>query len=240
MEHEDDMSGGGSAPVPPENVAGRGARIVRHMLIGFFTVAPLWVTWMVFDFLLGILASVSTPLVRATGRVMYPFAETLASDSAFQKLIAIVLTLGGLYVIGMFASLVLGRKLLAMMETMLARLPLVQTVYGGTKRFLTSMRTPPVSGQRVVLISFPTPEMKTVGFVTKVMRDETTGRELAAVYVPTSPNPTSGYIEIVPLEDVVQTDWTMEDAMSFVMTGGANAPDWIRYTPQAKKEEPDE
>jgi len=97
------------------------------------------------------------------------------------------------------------------------------------------MRTPPVSGQRVVLISFPTPEMKAVGFVTKVMRDETTGRELAAVYVPTSPNPTSGYIEIVPLEDVVQTDWTMEEAMSFVMTGGANAPDRVRYTPPPKK-----
>jgi uncharacterized membrane protein len=62
------------------------------------------------------------------------------------------------------------------------------------------------------------------------MRDDTTGRELAVVYVPTSPNPTSGYIEIVPLEKVVQTDWTMEEAMSFVMTGGTNAPDRVRYT----------
>jgi uncharacterized membrane protein len=118
---------------------------------------------------------------------------------------------------------------------MLARLPLVQTIYGGTKRFLHTLRQPPVSGQRVVLISFPTPEMKAVGFVTKVMRDTDTGRELAAVYVPTSPNPTSGYIEIVPLEDVVQTDWTMEEAMSFVMTGGANAPDRVRYTPSPEK-----
>ena len=161
---------------------------------------------------------------------MPPFSETLDGDSALQKLLAILLTLGGLYAIGMLASRVLGRKLLAMLEAMLARLPLVQTIYGGTKRFLASMRTPPVSGQRVVLISFPTPEMKAVGFVTKVMRDETTGRELAAVYVPTSPNPTSGYIEIVPLDQVGLTDWTMEEAMSFVMTGGANAPDRVRYT----------
>jgi uncharacterized membrane protein len=87
-----------------------------------------------------------------------------------------------------------------------------------------------------VLISFPTPEMKTVGFITKVMRDTDTGRELAAVYVPTSPNPTSGYIEIVPLEDVVQTDWTMEEAMSFVMTGGANAPDSVRYSSRSGKD----
>lgn len=227
------MKDDSSAQLPPENATGRGAHAARYILIGFFTVAPLWVTWLVFDFLLGILADVGTPLLRAAGRAMHPFSETLSGwllDSAFQKLIAILLTLGGLYAIGMLASLVLGRKLLHWFEGVLARLPLVQTIYGGTKRFLASMRKPPVSGQRVVLISFPTPEMKALGFVTKIMRDETTGRELAAVYVPTSPNPTSGYIEIVPLEDVVQTDWTMEEAMSFVMTGGANAPDHVRFT----------
>lgn len=210
----------------------------RYLLIGFFTVAPLWVTWLVFDFLLGLLASVSTPLVRAAARLIRPLSQTLADwllDSVLQQLVAVLLTLGALYAIGLFASLVLGKKLLAAFEAMLARLPLVQTIYGGTKRFLHTLRQQPVSGQRVVLISFPTPEMKTVGFVTKVMRDTDTGRELAAVYVPTSPNPTSGYIEIVPLEDVVQTDWTMEEAMSFVMTGGANAPDSVRYTTSPEK-----
>jgi uncharacterized membrane protein len=68
------------------------------------------------------------------------------------------------------------------------------------------------------------------------MHDAASGRELAAVYVPTSPNPTSGYIEIVPLDEVVQTDWTIEQAMSFVMTGGANAPDKIAFTRAATRE----
>ena len=71
--------------------------------------------------------------------------------------------------------------------------------------------------------------MKAVGFVTKVMTDPDTGRQLAAVYVPTSPNPTSGYIEVVPVEDMVQTDWSVEEAMAFVMTGGTNAPDRLRF-----------
>jgi uncharacterized membrane protein len=205
----------------------------RTILIGFFTVAPLWVTWLVFDFLLGILAGMGIPLLRASARIVMPFSDTLASwllDSDFQKLVAVLLTLGALYGIGMLASLVLGKKLLNAFEAFVGHLPLVQTIYGGTKRFLQSLRKPPVSGQRVVLISFPTPEMKAVGFVTKVMRDTDTGRELAAVYVPTSPNPTSGYIEIVPLDEVVQTDWTMEEAMSFVMTGGANAPEHVHFT----------
>jgi uncharacterized membrane protein len=212
---------------------GRASGIGRTILIGFFTVAPLWVTWLVFDFLLGILAGMGTPLLRAAARAVMPFSETLAVwllDSDFQKLVAVLLTLAALYGIGAFASLVLGKKLLEVFEAMLGRLPLVQTIYGGTKRFLQSLRKPPATGQRVVLISFPTPEMKAVGFVTKVMKDADSGRELAAVYVPTSPNPTSGYIEIVPLDEVVQTDWTMEEAMSFVMTGGANAPERIRFS----------
>lgn len=221
---------------------GHRAHFGRHVLIGFVTVAPLWVTWLVFDFLLGILAAAGTPLLRAAAKLVAPISATLAAwllDSSFQKLVAVLLTLAVLYGIGVLASLVLGRRLIAAMEAMLNRLPLVQTVYGGTKRFVQSLRTPPVSGgQRVVLISFPTPEMKAVGLVTKVLRDEATGRELAAVYVPTSPNPTSGYIEIVPLEDVVATDWTIEQAMSFVMTGGANAPDRVRYEVSPEGAEP--
>lgn len=204
----------------------------RTILIGFFTVAPLWVTWLVFDFLLGILADVGRPLLRGAAVAVSPVSQTLATwllDSSFQKAVAVALTLGSLYGIGLLASWVLGRKLIAGVEALLARLPLIQTIYNGTKRFLHTLRQPPIAGQRVVLISFPTPEMKAIGFVTKILRDTDTGRELAAVYVPTSPNPTSGYIEIVPLDDVVQTDWTIEQAMSFVMTGGANAPDTVRY-----------
>jgi len=91
-----------------------------------------------------------------------------------------------------------------------------------------------------VLISFPSPEMKALGLITKVMTDADSGQELAVVYVPTSPNPTSGYIEILPLAEVVMTDWTMEQAMSFVMTGGTNAPEGVRFNnpPHAMVEAP--
>lgn len=210
-----------------------GAHFARYTLIGFFTVAPLWVTWLVFDFLLGILAGAGTPLLLGAARAVAPFSSTLADwlrDISFQGLVAVILTLALFYGIGLLASFVVGRRLIEIFEALLARLPLVQTIYGATKRFLQTLRQQPVSGQRVVLISFPTPEMKAVGFVTKVIRDEASDRELAAVYVPTSPNPTSGYIEIVPMSEVIRSDWSIEEAMSFVMTGGTNAPDSIRFS----------
>ena len=71
--------------------------------------------------------------------------------------------------------------------------------------------------------------MKTVGLVTRTFVDDDTGRRLAAVYVPTTPNPTSGYLEIVPLENVTSTNWTLDEAMGFVATGGAVAPPTMNY-----------
>jgi uncharacterized membrane protein len=205
---------------------------LRHIFIGFLTIAPLWVTWLVLDFLFSLLARGGAPLLRGAARGIRPFSQTLADwllEPSFQYVLAALVSMAGLYIVGLLASVVLGRRLIAFLERLVARLPLVQTIYGATKRFLQSLQDPPAAGQRVVLIAFPSPEMKAVGFVTKVMRDPASGRQLAAVYVPTSPNPTSGYIEIVPLEEVVPTDWTMEEAMSFVMTGGANAPDTLRF-----------
>lgn len=75
--------------------------------------------------------------------------------------------------------------------------------------------------------------MKTIGFVTRVMKDRATGRDLAAVYEPTAPNPTSGYIEIVPVDDLTPTEWSVDEAMRFIMTGGTNAPADLRFTAAA-------
>jgi uncharacterized membrane protein len=218
--------------MPNETPTRRNPHLLRYLLIGFFTVAPLWVTWLVFDFLFGLLASVGAPFIKALAHLLRPLSDTLAAwllNADVQYALAALSTLVLLYLIGLFASFVLGRKLIATVEYWVSRLPLVQTIYGATKRFLQTVSKPPVQGQRVVLISFPSAEMKALGLITKVMTDVDTGQELAVVYVPTSPNPTSGYIEILPLADVVMTDWTMEEAMSFVMTGGTNAPETVRF-----------
>jgi len=210
-----------------------GAHIGRYIVIGFFTVAPLWVTWLVVDFVVSLLARIGSPILRGAARVLRPMSEALADwllNPFVQYVLAALLTLSLLYGVGLLTALVLGRRLIAFMERQLERLPLVQSIYSATKRFLNGLQKSPVSTQRVVLISFPSPGMKAVGLVTRVMRDPNTGCQLAAVYVPTSPNPTSGYIEIVPLEDVVQTDWSVEEAMAFVMTGGTNAPDELPFS----------
>src|SRR3546814_3179921 len=90
-------------------------------------------------------------------------------------------------------------------ETLIARIPLASTIYGSARKLLDILQTQPDGTQRVVLIDFPHDKMKSVGFVTRVISEQGTGRELAAVYVPTTPNPTSGYLEIVPVRSEEHT-----------------------------------
>lgn len=204
----------------------------RYLLIGVFTAAPLWVTWLVFDFLLTLLSRLGSPWINAFAaglrRVSPALADSLA-DSWFQSLLAALISLVLLYLLGWAASRVIGRRVLDAFESLVQRIPLVAAIYGGTKRFLSVVKEKPADVQRVVLIPFPTPEMRAVGFVTRVLDDEASGRKIAAVYVPTSPNPTSGYIELVPLDHCTPTDWSMDEAMSFVITGGATAPASVRF-----------
>jgi uncharacterized membrane protein len=208
----------------------------RYTFIGVLTLAPLWVTWLVFDFILGLLYRFGSPWVTALARMVRPLSGSVSDlllHPASRFALAVIITLGMLYAVGLAATRVVGKRLIERLEAVLARLPLAHAIYGATKRFISAVREKPPGLQRVVLINFPSSQMKAVDFVTRVLTDQTTGREVAAVYVPTSPNPTSGYIEIVPVEDVVSTDWTVEEAMRFVMTGGTNAPGEIRFTPPA-------
>src|SRR5690606_29419745 len=102
---------------------------------------------------------------------------------------------------------------------------------GGTKKLLSGLQSKPSGTQRVVLIDFPSPDLKSIGFVTRVFRDAG-GRELAAVYVPTTPNPTGGYLEIVPVERLTATDWSVDQAMAFILSAGAMAPDVLPFATQ--------
>lgn len=226
-----------------ENPSGHwGSRIQRYILAGILTVIPLWVTWLVFTLIIKQLSSIGKPWVAALSRVLERYAPSLAGmllQPWFEQVLAILLTIITLYLLGWAATRVVGRRIIALFDELMHRIPLVQTIYGGTKKMLAVLQQKPSNKvQRVVLIDFPSPEMKAVGFVTRVLTDKDTGQELAAVYVPTTPNPTSGYLEIVPVERVISTDWTMDQAMSFVISGGAIAPEAVNYARSAAEPGP--
>jgi uncharacterized membrane protein len=140
--------------------------------------------------------------------------------------------------LGWLATNVIGRQLLDLLDRAIGSIPLVKAIYSTLKQLLAAFQQKPEGVQRVVLIDFPHESAKCVGFVTRTFRDVDTGRELAAVYVPTTPNPTSGYLEIVPVERLINTSWTMDEAMKFIVSGGAVSPESINYDRSATRPEP--
>lgn len=214
-------------------------RVKRYLITGLLTVIPLWVTWVVFKFVLSLLAGIGAPLVTTLLGSFSPHsskAEAALNSDTVLFVLALLLTLLVLYVIGWLANRVIGQRLIDGFDAVLARIPLVQTIYGGTKKLMAVLQQKPSGVQRVVLIDFPRRGMKVVGFVTRVMTEEGTGREMAAVYIPTTPNPTGGYLEVVAVDELTPTDWTMDQAMAFIISGGAVAPDTLPASPPSLRQ----
>ncbi len=216
-------------------------RAQRYLLAGALTVVPLWITWLIFTLVLTQLSRFGSPWVRAIANATHEYAPAFSElllHAWFQPALAVCVTLAALYLLGWIATRVAGKRLIDLFDRLMHRIPMVQTIYGATRKLVAALQQKPEKVKRVVLIEFPAPHMKTIGFVTRVLRDEHTGQELAAVYVPTTPNPTSGYLEIVPVDRLVSTDWTMDQAMSFIISGGAVAPDRIAYSRSSSGAEP--
>jgi len=147
--------------------------------------------------------------------------------------LAIILTILMFYILGALGTNVVGKRLILAVETLLQRIPLVDTVYGSIKRMVAALSgssDPNQPEKKVVMIDFPTPEMKTLAFVTSMFTDANSGQRYVSVYVPTTPNPTSGYMEIVPVEKITHTDLTMEQALSMILSGGATSPPTLRMS----------
>jgi uncharacterized membrane protein len=215
----------------PTTPASPSRRLQRLFLTGLLTLLPIWLTWVVVKFVFVLLSDLSKPWVQPLSRQVaasYPAMLGWFDDPWVQTSIALLATLLVILVVGWMARRVVGQRLLGWFEKLVARVPLASIIYSSARQLLDILQTKPDGTQRVVLVDFPHTEMKSIGFVTRVLKEQGTGRELAAVYVPTTPNPTSGYLEIVPVEKM--TDWTVDQAMSFIISGGAVAPDSIPFS----------
>ena len=199
----------------------------RNILAGIITMGPLFVTWLVFSFVLDVLAKTGLPVIRLFVAI---FPEEWLSHPWLESTMAVVLTLVVLYVVGRVTSRVVGRQAFNLFEATLERLPFVAKVYSSVRQLLDSMMAKKESSQRVVLVDFPIAGQKSIGFLTRTLTDSATGELLAAVLVPQAINPTSAFLQIMPIHMVTETDLNMEQAMSMIMTGGAVGPDTIHFS----------
>ncbi len=148
--------------------------------------------------------------------------------------LGVVLTLIVLFLTGVFAANMMGQRLVRVGESALARIPIVKTIYSGVKQVSDTLFSS--SGQafrKAVLVNFPHSEAWTVAFLTGVPGGEVAARVGAgyiSVYIPTTPNPTSGYFIIVPRSQVLELDMSVDEALKYVISMGVAAPTPSRRT----------
>lgn len=220
-------------PAPPPSWLRRTwLRVRARLFAGLVVVLPFvvtfWVVYRVYSFLE---LSVIDPLAEwvlwkvaglRRGAELSDWFKTYAAP-----VIAVALALLLLYWLGFLAR----SRLRQALDAVLLRIPLVSVVYKGVGQVLNALNKEPGQPrpQRVVLIPFPHPGTKVPAFVTGQCKDLATGKTILYVYVPTTPVPTSGYMLLVPEEDVTELPWTSEQALQAIISGGLTAPAEVNF-----------
>jgi uncharacterized membrane protein len=141
----------------------------------------------------------------------------------------IALTLITVIITGMIFANLFGRRLVRLSEDILARIPLVRSIYSSVKQITeTLFSAQGKSFRKVVLVEYPRRELWTLAFVTGDTADaliDLTKRDLVSIYVPTTPNPTSGFFLMVPRADIVELDISVEAGLKLILSTGVVIPD---------------
>ena len=141
----------------------------------------------------------------------------------------VILALGILALTGMLAANLLGRRLVALWEATLSRIPVMRNIYNAVKQIAVTILTSQGKSFRcVVMVEYPRKGIWSIGFLTNEhvpMATERTAPELIAVFLPTTPNPTSGFILLFPRQDLIELEMTVEEGFKFIISMGVVIPD---------------
>ncbi len=188
--------------------------IQGRTLNGLFELVPIIVTVVVLVVIIGYADSAVRGL---------PFVEGKAWDFwGVGMIVAVVL----FYVVGLIIATRAGRVVMDFKDTILNHIPVVKTILGVTKQAMASI-TSQYQFTRVVFIEWPRDGMVAMGFVTGRAYSHKSDDTIVVVYIPTVPNPTSGNMALVPEDDIIETDLSVEDAMKLIFSGGIVLPESV-------------
>ncbi|CAD0185489.1 hypothetical protein RUESEDTHA_02376 [Ruegeria sp. THAF57] len=207
----------------PHRRPGLFSRLRASFLTGIVVIAPVWLTiWLIWS-VVGWIDSAVLPLIPQKFQPSEYVGVNLRGVGVVIFLIFTVL-------VGWIAKGILGRSLIHFAESLVNRMPVVRSVYSGIKQISeTVFAQTERSFEKACLIQYPRRGIWAIGFVSTTARGEVsdraeTGGNLLSVFVPTTPNPTSGFLLFFPEEDVILLDMSIEDAAKLVISAGLVYP----------------
>lgn len=208
-------------------------RLLRMARKSFFTglllVLPLLVTLWVLYTGVRLLAGFTAPTVKLAFEAL-----EATPPKGFTEALSLLLAAVSLTLLGMVIRSYVGRKVWQAFEGTLLRIPLANPIYSATKKLMEAFQRQK-GFQRVVLVEYPRRGCWAVAFITGESRGDLIrriGSPMFNVFLPTTPNPTSGFLLIVSGADIIELDMTAEEGITFVMSGGVVSPN-LRFKPVA-------
>ncbi|MBC8549660.1 MAG: DUF502 domain-containing protein [Candidatus Brocadiales bacterium] len=209
----------------------------RKLIAGLLVVFPVFITFFVIKFLFTMIGGILSPVViRAVG--FFGFSPKSKIDEFIITSVAFVLTFVALYSIGVIATNFLGKFIINFFESILHNVPIIKNIYTSSKKLIEIISLPSTqSFKRVVIVEYPRVGMKAFAFVTGGIKTED-GTELTSLFIPTTPNPTSGFLIYLPEEDISETNLNIEEGMKLIVSGGILVPDRMEvYTNEPTDED---
>ncbi len=193
-------------------------RLQGTFFTGLIILLPLVVALWVGGWLLNLFSGWEVELLNRWS-VMPP--EPPFYWNALLQLIAFALTCLVILMVGMLARSFIGRRLFGWVDMGMERLPVIGSIYDATRKLLNAFKGGPSQFQDVVLVAFPHAESKALGFVSnRFPASDGNAAQQLAVFVPASPNPTSGFIMLVPETAVEYLEMSIEEGFKFILSGG--------------------
>jgi uncharacterized membrane protein len=190
---------------------GIGKKLRAQFVAGILVVVPVAASVLILIWLFNSIDNILQPIVRTIYGKEIP-------GVGFGATVVLI------YLAGVLARNVVGKRLIKYGDSLLARVPVFRMLYTGIKQILESFSAPNKTGfMQVVLVEFPRKGMQAIAFVTNEMTN-TSGEKLISVLIPTAPNPTSGFLQIVREADIVRTRISVDDALKMVVSAGRMTP----------------
>lgn len=205
-------------------------RLRRYLVAGILVWAPLAVTYLLLKFAVSIMDR-TLRWIPAPYRPEILLQQLLGADNPVHiPGLGIILALSVLLLTGVLAANFVGRAFVGRWESLMDRIPVVRSIYSAAKNFAEMVFSDSSqSFKKVLLIEYPRKGLYSLAFQTSTELGEVqgrTGEEVVCCFVPTTPNPTSGFIIIVPKKDVTVLDMEVDEALKMIISLGVVIPTW--------------
>ncbi len=203
--------------------------IRKNLISGVLIAIPFVVSLLIIQWLFHSMALLMRPIV---GNILPRLANLVFTNpipdtylNIIVTAVSVILLILVLYFVGAIGQFVLGKRLISIGEKLFMKIPIVRTIFSSTKQVMKTMSLPDrTMFKSVVLVEFPRPGMRAVGFLTGYITDSK-GKKFCKIFIPTTPNPTTGFFEIVPVNEVSLTNISIEDGFKMIISGGVVSPD---------------